>query len=130
MKKPLKELNVNSMTRKDFMNLPCREWSEDIGKFTNLIILPTKHKHDSGFACMDFVACFHDSPICRLSGCSDVINIGGIGAPILDNSFNTLKASVNIDCLFKSKLLRLFIHKYKLTCGSALSSFELFFHKE
>ena len=40
-------------TNKELEALPAREWNEDIGEFDSLIILPTKHLHDSGFWCMD-----------------------------------------------------------------------------
>ena len=66
-------------TKKELESLPAREWNEDIGEFDSLIILPTKHLHDSGFWCMDFVAVKGSEPFCRLSGCSDVIHIDGIG---------------------------------------------------
>ena len=128
----VKPIEVTQATLKDFLSLPHRGWSEDIGIFDSLVILPSKTKHDSGFRCMDFVACLKNEAFCRLSGCSDVLHINGIGGfgydwtkknsgcpkliPIVDWS---------IDCLPKSGLLRLFSSK-KLRCGCALSSFEIF----
>jgi hypothetical protein len=126
----LKIRNIHDMTRSDFEQLPHRDWDEDIGQFDCLIILPTKHKHDSEFACMDFVACDGDRPICRLSGCSDVVHINGIGGFGKDwtKKFGGVPTAIppvdwSIDCLFKSKLLRLFTHQYKLVVDPALSSF-------
>jgi len=114
---------VEEMTRKEFEKLPLREWGQDIGQFDWLVILPLKEKHDSGFRCMDFVACKNNEAICRLSGCSDVLHIGGIGA----SSFGkTDFAEWTIDCLPKSGLLRLFVDRAALTAGRALSSFEVF----
>lgn len=115
-------------TKKELEALPAREWNEDIGEFDSLIILPTKHLHDSGFWCMDFVAVKGNEPFCRLSGCSDVIHIDGIGG------YGEWKQNVptvippkgwSIDCLKKSKLLRLFSDG-KLKAGRALSSFVLY----
>ena len=60
-------MNINDMTRKDFEALPHRKWNEEI-ICDNIIILPTKRKHDSGYRCMDFVAVTKNEPICLLSG--------------------------------------------------------------
>lgn len=115
-------------TKKELEALPAREWNEDIGEFDSLIILPTKHLDDSGFWCMDFVAVKGNEPFCRLSGCSDVIHIDGIGG------YSEWKQNVptviphkgwSIDCLKKSKLLRL-SSDGNLKAGMALPSFDLY----
>lgn len=55
-------------------------WSRDIEEFSSLVIIPLNYAHDSGWMCMNFVAVNKDGePICRLSGCSDVLNLDGIG---------------------------------------------------
>ena len=69
-------------SKKEFEALPKRKWDEGIGEFDSMIILPTKHIHDSGFRCMDFVAVKGKEPFCRLSGCSDVIHMDGIGGMV------------------------------------------------
>lgn len=89
--------------------------------------------HDSGYRCMDFVAIKDGKAYKRLSGCSDVIHFNGIGGygkdwlkkhgdvprtlPVIDWS---------IDCLLESGLLHIFVGRGKLSCGAALSSFDLF----
>jgi hypothetical protein len=120
-------------TKKELEALPVRKWDEDIGEFDSLIILPTKHLHDSGFWCMDFVAVKGDEPFCRLSGCSDVIHIDGIGGYGKWDSRSGVPVLVppkgwSIDCVKKSKLIRIFSDG-KLKAGSALSSFELYSNK-
>ena len=126
------EKNINNWSRSQFKEIRDRKWNEDIGEFDSLIILPTRHKHDSGFACMDFIAVKGDLPIAKLSGCSDVIHIDGIGG----YGFNWLdkygkcpeKTTLigwSIDCLFKSKLLRIFTDK-PMRAGNALSLFEIY----
>jgi hypothetical protein len=120
--------DINNCTKKEFESLPKREWGEDIGEFDSLIILPTRHTHDSGYRCMDFVAVKREKAICRLSGCSDVIHIDGIGGfGEWEGDIPTLIPPKEwcVDCLKKSGLLRIF-SGYKLKCGAALSSFELF----
>ncbi len=88
--------------------------------------------HDSGFRLMNFVAVLKDKPFIKLSGCSDVIHINGIGG--LGENWVQKYGSVpnliepiswSIDCLPKSGLLRIFADR-KITVGDALSSFEVF----
>lgn len=120
---------INQMTITEFKKIPYREWNEDIGEFDSLIILPTKRKHNSGYRCMDFIAVKNNKPLKRLSGCSDVIHFDGIsGRGKYKNEFlSNVKDSKgwSIDSLPKSGLLRIF-SRDKLTCGSDLSSFEIY----
>jgi len=119
----------NEMTRKEFEALPLREnWQEEI-ICDSLVILPTRKNHDSGYKCLDFVACSKDKMF-RLSGCSDVMHVDGIGG-YGDNwlqRYGKCPTAVHpigwsIDCL-KSGLLRIFAHSYQIKCGRSLSSFE------
>ncbi|GAG34912.1 unnamed protein product [marine sediment metagenome] len=133
-------MDVNEMTRKQFEELPFRNglFSDHIGNFDSIIILPgrAKDKHDSGYRCMDFVAVKDNKPMCKLSGCSDVVHVDGIGGYGYDwlNKYKTVPKTLpvkswNIDCLPKSGLLRMWCTDYKLCVGAALSSFELFAEK-
>lgn len=113
----------------EFKELPLRKWRENIGEIDRLIILPTEEMHDSGFRCMDFVAVQKNIPTFRLSGCSDVLHLGGIGG--INNKLDNIKREVprvawSIDCLPISGLLSVFCDK-TLIAGDALSSFELFY---
>lgn len=113
-------MGINEMTRKDFDELPGRKkWDEEI-LCDGIIILPGRAKdmHDSGYRLMDFVAIKNSKPVCRLSGCSDVIHIGGIGGQNVSRSWN-------IDCLPKSGLLRMWMNGHFIKVGAALSSFEI-----
>lgn len=81
---------------------------------------------------MDFVAIKDDTPICLLSGCSDVLHIDGIGGYGNDwiKQCNGVPTKIDIagwaiNCLPKSGLLRLFCNS-KITVGSALSSFKVY----
>lgn len=118
----MKQKTLNEMTRKDFEAVPDRKWDRDIGTFNSLIILPTRLKHDSGYRCMDFVACDDDKPIARLSGCSDVLHVGGISAETHPGRLVVW----SIDCLRTSGLPRLFVPGGEMTAGPALSDFEVF----
>lgn len=124
------EKDIQQMTRKEIENVPSRNWNEDIGEFDTLVILPQRQIHDSGYRCMDFVACIGFKPIRRLSGCSDVIHINGIGGYgkyVIGAGIPHLILPIgwSIDCLKVSGLLQIFSDT-KLTCGQALSSFEIY----
>ena len=125
-------MDILKMKRKDFERLGRRKWSEDIGEFDSLIILPLKRRHDSGYRLLDFVAVKKGEPICLLSGCSDVIHIEGIAGFGFDwlRRYNECPKLVpptewSIDCLPVSGLFRMFC-RGKMKAGTALSSFEIY----
>jgi len=126
-----KEKALGDYSRKELESLPERGWNEDIGEFDSLIILPLRGMHESGFRKMDFVAVKENTPFCRLSGCSDVIHIDGIGG-YGEWRGGGIPSSVipkgwSMDCLKKSGLLRLFCaYSCNLKANPALSSFEIF----
>lgn len=135
--------NFTEWTRKEFLSLPEPEsyTNKDIGEVDSLVILPERHYHDSGYRCMSFVTIQNGVPTYRISGCSDVINLGGIGGynfqGVSDcDSSNRIKsqtvpnANWHIDCLPVSGLLRIFSGKYKLYVGASLSDFELFYKEK
>lgn len=122
--------HIFNMTKENFEKVPKRGgWSKDIGEFDSLIIIPQNHAHDSGWMCMDFVAVNKDGePTCRLSGCSDVLNLDGIGG-YGDWRGGEVPRFVepkgwSIDCL-PCGYLRLF-SRSALTAGPALSDFVIY----
>lgn len=120
-------MDVMKMKKKDFESLPHRGWDEDIGRFDSLIIVPQEYKHDSGYMCMDFIAVKDNEPICWLAGGSDVIHIDGIGGyGRYDDEIpvTIVPKGWKIDCL-PCGYLRLFANYHYLTCGDALSDFEI-----
>jgi hypothetical protein len=121
MTMPRKKKCVNDMTRTEFSKLRHRKWNEDIGEFDSLIFFPTRRKHDSGYRCMEFIAVREGKPICKMSGCSDVVHLGGIAEALLYPK----KMTWNIDCLPVSGLLQIFSHTHRFKVGADLSSFEL-----
>ena len=123
-------MKVFDMTKEDFEKVLERGgWSRDIGEFSSLVIIPLDYAHDSGFMCMDFVAVSEEGePICRLSGCSDVLNLDGIGG-YGNWRVGKLPSYIEpkgwgIDCL-PCGYLRLFSHS-TLTAGPAVSNFEIY----
>ena len=108
--------SVATMTRKEFEAVPKRKWDEDIGAFDSIVILPQRKLHNSQFRCLDFVAVVEDKPLARLSGCSDILHIEGIGG-YGKNWLNKYAMAIptlvpvggwSIDCLRVSGLLRVF----------------------
>ncbi len=123
-------MNIFEMTKEDFEKVPERGgWSRDIGEFSALVIIPQDYAHDSGWMCMDFVAVDKEGePICKLSGCSDVLaldGIGGYGEWLGGELPNRIKPKGwRIDCL-PCGYLRLF-SRSALTAGPALSDFQIY----
>ena len=128
-------MNINDMTREDFEKVPQRQnFMAPVPKFRRLVIIPTNEVHDSGYLCMEFVAVDeHDEPIVRMSGCSDVLHLNGIGGygnwRISSIPRKITPITWRIDCLPKSGYLRLFCDN-DLSCGSTLSDFEIFVNSE
>lgn len=89
--------------------------------------------HDSGYRCIDYIAVKDHEPVCRISGCSDVLHLEGIGGFGLDwlNKGGGVPRAMppvgwNFDCLPRSGLLRLWCDSKLLIYGCALSSFEIY----
>ena len=108
---------IFDMTKEDFSEVPKRDgWAKDIGEFRSLVIIPLDYERDSGWMCMDFVAVNDEGePICRLSGCSDVLTFNVIGE---------CGKRWSIDCL-PCGYLRLFSQS-TLTAGPEQRSFEIY----
>ena len=47
-------------TRKELLAIPKRNWNEMLCDVSGVYVMPSGRKHDSGWACMDFVAEFKD----------------------------------------------------------------------
>lgn len=126
-------MNIMNMTKDDFKKVPHAKWNDCLEGFNSFVIIPTDHAHDSGYMCMEFCAVDdQDRPIAILSGCSDVLNLDGIGG----YGCNWMKkkeipSSIPvkgwaIDCL-PCGYLRLFSGILNgLKSGFALSNFEVF----
>lgn len=128
-------------TREEFESLPTPKsfTNEEVGEVDSLIILPCEYCHDSGFRCMEFITIQEGEPTYRLSGCSDVLNLSGIGGYnvrtglgnfVLRHKTRLMPANNwCIDCLPTSGLLRIFCDK-KIYVGSSLSNFEIYFKED
>jgi len=120
---------LSNWTRAEFEALPFRKSWNEHEVFDDLVILPARKLHDSGYRVMNFVGVRKGVPVCLLSGCSDVVHFEGIGGTGRWNgNRRDLPESTkwNIDCLPRSGLLHLFNHGGGIEVGGALSSFEIF----
>lgn len=138
----MKEKEYLYWTRKDFESLPRPEsFHNDIGLVDALVVIPCKHRHDSGFRCMQFATIQNGKPTYLISGCSDVIHISGIGgynhyhSQSMDEytkriiNKTTKVCDWKIDCLPTSGLLRLFCSK-EMYIGTSISDFEIYFKED
>lgn len=124
-------MKIQKMTKEDFLAVPERKsFDSEIELFNSMVIIPLDDLHDSGYMLMDFVAVDRkDEPICRLSGCSDVIHldgIGGYGKHYISGMNSRPIEGWNIDCL-PCGLLRIFCNGW-IESGDALSDFSIYWH--
>jgi hypothetical protein len=118
---------IDQMTRKEIAAISRRAWTEELHGVTAIVIIPTRRKHDSGYMCIDYVACMPGKYV--MCGGGDVIHLEGIGGYGYKWSLNggvpkmIPPSAFDIDCLPKSGYLRLFVSgDRKIVCESDLSS--------
>lgn len=117
--------DIKEMTKKELMELKNFIPKKN---FTGIVIVPMNYKHDSGFQCMKYILLNHWDIVGVVGGGSDVMHINGIGGYGKEPNYTTrmVKAhDLRIDCLPKSKCLRLFsddeMELWDLFCGSDFS---------
>ena len=126
-------MKITEMKKTDFYKVPSRKRFDEPVICDTLVILPQRGLHDSGYRLMDFCACVDGEPVCRVSGCSDVIKFDGIGGMgenwIVKNGGLPKVVTVSaweIDCLPKSGLLQIFSYRKRIKVGPSLSSFSIY----
>lgn len=97
------------MNRKELLDCPLRDWDGDIKHAVGVYIIPTKKKHESGYAIMSFVAEIEGGKRIRFGGCCDDVSLNG-------NNFR-------IDCDFKTKLVHIW-NRHRFTITHDLSSID------
>ena len=67
------------VNRKELLSVPKREWDETLYGVSGVYVIPSRRKHASGFACMDFVATFKENgkPRVRFGGSCDDVSFRG-----------------------------------------------------
>ena len=126
--------HINDMTQKDFRELPLYEsWQDTIEDVDSVVVLPERTKHDSGYRCMSYILCKADEVLVRVSSCSDVLHIDGIGGygpyDQRDGTSVVPAKGWTIDCLPRSGLLRIFC-SYRISVAARLSSQSIYGQKK
>ena len=95
--------------RKELLSIPKRKWDETLTDVLGVYVIPSGRKHDSGYACMDFVAEFADTtkPLVRFGGGCDDVCLDG--------------AHFRVDCVHPSRILRIW-NRRKFSVSSDVSS--------
>lgn len=84
--------------REFFKQVPMRKFDEIICT-REIYILPTRRKHDSGYACMEFIAEKPNGELVKIGGYAD--------EAVFENRWK-----FTIDCLYPSRIIRLFSCDY------------------
>ena len=92
----MKEITITAK-REDFDKIPMCGVDELVCT-RDIFILPTNRKHESGYACMEFVARKPNGEFVRLGGYADVA--------VFDNW------KFKIDCFYPSRIIHLFSSNY------------------
>lgn len=65
------------MKRKDLLAIPKRNKEEVLRGVSGVYVIPSRRKHESGWACMDFVAYYADGSMIGFGGGCDVLAFKG-----------------------------------------------------
>lgn len=98
-------------TRAELLAQPKREWDKALTGVAGVYVIPSGRKHDSGWACMDFVAEFKDrrTHLMRFGGCCDDVRFKG--------------AHFRMDCEYPSRIIHIW-NPYPFTISHNLSSID------
>ena len=99
--------------REELLSVPKRKWDDVIYGVDVVYIIPSGRKHDSGYACMDFVASFNGNkgkPMVRFGGGCDVVRLNG-------NHFR-------IDCEYPSRIIRIWNDRTSFSISHDISTID------
>lgn len=126
---------AKDMTRQELAEIPHRAWDQNI-RCEQIILIPTRRFHDSGYFCMDVIAVGRDGfPICACAGGSDAINFEGIGGQGRfsttggDHYIPPASTGWEMDCLPASGYLRMWLAQSKeneILITAALSNLSIY----
>lgn len=88
-------MDINKMTKRQFKKLPVIDDFQDCVPINSIILLPHRKLHDSGYRSYQVVTCWNMQPI-GICGKTDILDV-----------FFENKSEIKIDCLRKSKLMRI-----------------------
>ena len=83
----------NVYTKETLLKVPARKWDEILQGVQAVYVIPTDELHDSGYACMRFVAEKKSGELIRFGGGCDAVSFRG--------------KYFKMDCLPGSKIIRI-----------------------
>lgn len=99
------------MNKKELLAIPHRKWDEKLHGVRGVYVIPSGRKHDSGWACMDFVARFDDGrPMVRFGGGCDDVSFRGNGFAM--------------DCTYPHRIVHIWNRGHTFTISHDLSSID------
>ena len=124
-------MNVHDYTKSDFLKMENFLPKEP---FNEVVIVPTRKKHESGYESMKFILASKSEIVGVVSGWSDVMHLNGIGGygRNMTTTLKTRKVDLvgwRIDCLHKSHCVRLFTDKQLVLDEGFIGSDFIFYVK-
>lgn len=95
------------MNRTELLAVEKRKWDKPLYNVSGVYVIPSRRKHDSGYACMDFVASTTEGLV-GFGGCCDDVVLEG--------------SHFRMDCDFKTKLLHIWNSSKNFTISIDLPS--------
>lgn len=95
-------------TRQELLAVPKRKWDEKLDGVCIVYVIPSQRKHDSGYACMDFVAVRRDGSMARFGGMCDDVSFAG--------------SYFRMDCQHSPQIIRIWNSRYTFSVTNDISS--------
>lgn len=120
-------MNIFDLTLTQLRNIENKRPDMIKDKISSFVIVPLTKKHESGYSCMKFILLdsFNDIIGC-VGGYSDVVYLNGIGGHGLHWNNSPKEIGWQIDCLPKSRCLRIWCDKELTIEDLIVSGFEIF----
>ncbi len=97
------------MTRKELLAVPKRQWDKVLTDVFGVYVIPSGRKHESGWACMDFVAQTPDG----------LVGFGGICDDVAFEGKN-----FRMDCEYPSRIIHICCKKkFSISCDISSITF-------
>ena len=107
-------------SKKDLLALPMRDWDK-VSRYTSILVLPSNHKHDSGYQAITLIGQQDTVPIEIITQSSDDIHL------YFETNTDSwcMDSVVRMDCLPRSKAFRYWSTTHIFEVSAALSSMDV-----
>jgi hypothetical protein len=106
--------HFTNMKKADMLKLPVREWDK-VSTYDSVCIIPTRKKHDSGYAIIAIVGLRASEPVEIACLCADDIE-WLVGEGVLDI------AQLRMDATYPAGIIHVWSKHFQFTVGETLSS--------